>query len=144
MLFISELRLWVINHKFEFKSYIWMSKPLGECEWSRVLGCSWVAAHVRSGLVGGGVKGLRGTNGQVTHESPPHNSQPLTLKLRAPPTMGAWQEFERGYEQRRPQKTNKTKQLCSHHFLLPNMTFSRHVSHNYCSENCWETDGSLT
>lgn len=35
-------------------------------------------------------------NGQVTHESPPHNSQLVTLKLRLPPTL-PWQEFERGY-----------------------------------------------
>lgn len=41
----------------------------------------------------------RGTNQQVTHESPPHNSQLVTLKLRLPPTL-AWQEFERGYEQK--------------------------------------------
>lgn len=38
-----------------------------------------------------------GKNQQVTHESPPHNSQLVTLKLRDPPTL-AWQEFERGYE----------------------------------------------
>lgn len=28
-----------------------------------------------------------GTKQQITHDSPPHNSQPVTLKLRLPPTL---------------------------------------------------------
>ena len=31
----------------------------------------------------------------ITHESPPHSSQLVTLKLHGPPTR-AWQELERG------------------------------------------------
>lgn len=52
------------------------------------------------GLVGmelGGERG-QGNDGHVTHESPAHNSQLVTLKLRPPPTL-PWQEFERGYGQ---------------------------------------------
>lgn len=62
-----------------------MTKSLGEGPSSPGLGCSCIVAH-------------KGRNQQVTHESPPHNSQLVTLKLRDPLTL-AWQEFERGYEQ---------------------------------------------
>lgn len=52
-----------------------------------------------AGLVGmEGVGGGQGNDGHVTHESPAHNSQLVTLKLRPPPTL-PWQEFERGYGQ---------------------------------------------
>lgn len=45
---------------------------------------------------GGGGAAARGGGGvkQVTHESPPHNSQFTTLKFRGPPTL-PWKEFER-------------------------------------------------
>lgn len=49
-----------------------------------------------------------GRNVQVTHESPPHNSQLVTLKLRDPPTL-AWQEFERGYEQKKKKGKKETE-----------------------------------
>lgn len=60
---------------------------------------------MHSGVGGGGQGGRegwdwwgQGNDGQVTHESPAHNSQLVTLKLRPPPTL-PWQEFERGYGQ---------------------------------------------
>lgn len=87
-----------------------------------------VHAHwcTQGGGGGGGVTGGRGMAGgrkqQVTHESPPHNSQLVTLKLRVPPTL-AWQEFERGYEQKRWKKTTTTTQQ------FFSWTFTSHVIH---------------
>lgn len=85
-----------------------MTKSLGEGVSTPWLGCSCILAH----------KG--GRNQQVTHESPPHNSQLVTLKLRDPPTL-AWQEFERGYEQKKKKVGKKKKRRRRQQFFSSNI-----------------------